>query len=591
MITLQFLVEWAVRSSILILGGALLLWALRVKAASIRLAAWTVMLCGSLAIPALTRALPGMPFAVMHATPAPMAPIAPHAQAVADQSVPPPAIAIEERRKPEPFDWPRAALAVYTLVAGGLLLRLGTGLVLSLRLRRASAATGRATEGIEIRESELLESPVALGLARPVILLPIDWRQWDTAKLDAVLAHERSHIGRFDQAVQALSAIHRALLWFSPLSWFLHQRLVRVAEEASDDAAIQWTCDRALYAKVLLDFIERGVRSASWQGVPMARYGRADRRIQRILDGDVLPQAVTRWSVAAILALGLPLAYLAAVARPMLAQAAAQESVPEAAQPVASPSEAPSADPAPAEPPAPAPSPRYLSGLGSVTATTVTVKSRVDGPLMSVSFKDGDLVQTGQLLATIDAEPYRLKLVQAEGRLAQIQAHLADKYREIKAAPKEERNSHMLGAIDLEGNVKIEQAKVDEARLQVNYCEIRSPINGVAGLRLVDPGNMVHAGDSPGLVVINQLQPIAVLFSISEDRLPQVLAQMKDGASATVEAWNRPFTARIATGRLTALDNQIDTTAGTVKLKAEFSNKDGALYPNQFVNVRLFLSK
>ena len=112
----------------------------------------------------------------------------------------------------------------------------------------------------------------------------------------------------------------------------------------------------------------------------------------------------------------------------------------------------------------------------------------------------------------------------------------------------------------------------------------------MAGLRLTDPGNMVHA-DSTGIVVINQLQPIAVLFSIPEDRLPQVLAHIKDGSAATVEAWNRPSTAKIATGRLTAIDNQIDTTTGAVKLKAEFPNKDGALFPNQFVNVRPFLSK
>ena len=135
-----------------------------------------------------------------------------------------------------------------------------------------------------------------------------------------MLAHERSHIRRHDPAVQLLSAIHRALLWHSPLSWFLHRRIVRAAEEASDDAALAVTRDRALYAEVILDFIQRGVRGAGWQGVPMARYGRADKRIDRILDGTVLSRGVTRWSVAAILALGLPLAYLAACARPQTAK-------------------------------------------------------------------------------------------------------------------------------------------------------------------------------------------------------------------------------------------------------------------------------
>ena len=129
---------------------------------------------------------------------------------------------------------------------------------MSLRLLRGSRATGQATEGIEIRESDRVASPVALGIVRPAIVLPADWRQWDGAKLDAVLAHERSHIRRHDPAVQLLSAIHRALLWHSPLSWFLHQRIVRVAEEASDDAAVAVTRDRAFYAEVLLEFMQRG---------------------------------------------------------------------------------------------------------------------------------------------------------------------------------------------------------------------------------------------------------------------------------------------------------------------------------------------
>jgi hypothetical protein len=186
---------------------------------------------------------------------------------------------------------------------------------MSLRLRCSSRATGHATEGIEIRESDYTASPVALGVVRPVIMLPGDWREWPAAKLNAVLAHERSHIRRRDPAVQLLSAIHRALLWHSPLSWFLHRRIVRVAEEASDDAAVAVTGDRASYAEVLLDFMQRGVRDAEWQGVAMARYGRPEERIHRILDGTALSGGVTRWTVAAILAVGSPLAYLAAAAQ------------------------------------------------------------------------------------------------------------------------------------------------------------------------------------------------------------------------------------------------------------------------------------
>jgi len=232
------------------------------------------------------------------------------------------------------FDWTIAAVLMYIAVAGALLLRLCAGLALSQRLLRSSRATGRATEGIQVRESDRVAAPVALGIARPVIVLPGDWRQWDGAKLDAVLAHERSHIRRNDPAVQLLSAIHRALMWHSPLSWFLHRRIVRVAEEVSDDAAMAVTRDRASYAEVLLEFMQRGVRGASAHGVAMARYGRLDERIHRILNGTALSGGVTRWSVAAILALGAPLAYVAAAAHPQSApqaRAAAMEPVAEMA--------------------------------------------------------------------------------------------------------------------------------------------------------------------------------------------------------------------------------------------------------------------
>jgi uncharacterized protein (TIGR03435 family) len=167
-----------------------------------------------------------------------------------------------------------------------------------------------------VRESDSVAAPVTLGIVRPEIVLPTDWRKWDATKLDAVLAHERSHILRRDPAVQLLSAIHRALLWHSPLSWFLHRRMLRTAEEASDDAAVFVTHDRALYAEVLLDFMQRGVRRASWIGVPMARYGNVEARIHRILDGTTLSRRVSRWSIAAIVVLGAPVAYVVSAAQP-----------------------------------------------------------------------------------------------------------------------------------------------------------------------------------------------------------------------------------------------------------------------------------
>lgn len=568
MTTVAFLAEWALRSSILILGGALLLWALRVKDSSVRLAAWTAMLLGSLAIPALT-ALPKIPLPVIRAAaPVTMSAPAPPTITFAPllEAAPQPAAA------PHKPDWARAVLAIYSLVAGALLLRLSVGFALSLRLRRRSRATSQQTEGIEIRESDFINAPVTLGIVRPSIVLPVDWREWDRAKLDAVMAHERSHIRRYDPAVQLLSAIHRALLWHSPLSWYLHQRLVRVAEEASDDAAVTSTNDRALYAEVLLDFLKRSGRRANWQAVPMARYGSPIERVHRVLDAKSLSRGVTRWNMAAILALALPLAYLVAAARPLASQPV----------PVSAPTEAAQVKPSQAVPVAkPNAGTTDLMGLGAVTAYTVTIKSRVDGQLMSVSFKEGDLVQAGQPLLSIDPRPYQFQLAQVEGQLAQEQAHFED-LKNDRVHPLSA--SHVL---ELEANMKAIQARVDEAKLQVTYTQITSPITGVAGLLHVDPGNIVHASDANGIVVINQLQPISVLFQLSEDKAPEVLARLEEAATVPVEAWSRDMKTKLATGRLAGADNQIDTATGTLKFKAVFENKDRALFPNQFVNVRL----
>lgn len=640
MTTIQFLAEWGLRSSILILSGAVLLWALRAKDPAIRLTAWTAMLFGSLAIPVLTAALPKVPLAMVRlatrpvgepvvvpdAAPAPIG-LVPRQDASSAKS---------GNRGIARFGWARGAVTIYGLTALALVLRVSLGLAIGLRLLRDSRATGRSTAGIEIRESDRVAAPVTLGIARPAIVLPVDWRQWAGAKLDAVVAHERSHIRRHDPAVQLLSAIHRALLWYSPLSWFLHRRIVRVAEEASDDAAVAASGDRALYAEVLLDFMQgpggSPVRGAGWLGVPMSRYGRPDARIHRILDGTALSRGVTRWSVAAILAMGSPLAYVVAAAGP---QDTPQSAPPRAASALAASVQAATEKPAafdalPARqsgqnsravsvgaPPSgrlmapqivaqsaaaatPEPVPVYLWGLGNVAAFyTVTVRPRVDGQLLSVSFKEGELVQAGQLLASIDPKPYELQLAQAEGQLVRDEAALKGGRAELDriknqvalgAIPKPQLDAQIATVAELEGSMRTDQAKVDLAKLQLTYAQIRAPITGVAGLRLVDPGNMVHASDATGILVITQLQPIAVLFTIPEDTLPQVRARLKEGASLPVEAWSRDNSVKIATGLLTAVDNQIDMATGTAKLKAVFDNKDDALFPNQFVNVRILMT-
>jgi len=242
---------------------------------------------------------------------------------------------------------------------------------------------------------------------------------------------------------------------------------------------------------------------------------------------------------------------------------------------------------------------RYLSAIGTVNAfNSVTVKTRVDGQIVKVSFKEGQTVQQGDELVEIDPRPYAAALLQSEGASAKDEATLKNAQITLErdrslfnqgviAAQDYDNQQALVG--QSEGAVKSDQANIEAAKVQVEYTRITAPITGRIGLRLVDVGNIVHAADTTGLAVITQLQPIAVDFSIPEDDLQQVIQDMRKAQELPVYAYDRDLKARLATGSLETFDSQIDQTTGTIKLKAIFPNTDYSLFPNQFVNVRLLV--
>lgn len=240
-----------------------------------------------------------------------------------------------------------------------------------------------------------------------------------------------------------------------------------------------------------------------------------------------------------------------------------------------------------------------LPALGTVTAyNTVTVRSRVDGELVQVNFKEGQHVKAGDVLAQVDPRPFNVQLQQALGTQQQNQAQLENARRDLAryqalfkqdSIAKQQVDTQAALVRQFEGTLKTDQANVDNARLQLTFARITAPIDGRLGLRQVDPGNLVSSGDTTGLVVITQTQPIAVIFTLPETQLPEVRDQLRQGRTLRVDAWDRANTKRLATGVLETLDNQIDVSTGTVKLKARFDNADDALFPNQFVNIQLLV--
>jgi multidrug efflux system membrane fusion protein len=241
----------------------------------------------------------------------------------------------------------------------------------------------------------------------------------------------------------------------------------------------------------------------------------------------------------------------------------------------------------------------YVDALGTVTPeATVTIFSQITGRVMSVHYHEGQLVAKGQALVDIDPRPYQANLTQAEGQLQRDQAVLAEARIDLaryqaalarNAIAKQQVDDQEQAVQQDEGTVKADQGTVAYDQVELAYCHIVAPISGRVGLRLVDPGNTVFSGSSSTLVVITQLQPITVVFNVSEDDLPQVQEQLKGNRKLEVDAYDRADDHQIATGALTSLDNEVDTTTGTVKFRAEFANKDLSLFPNQFVNARLLV--
>jgi len=426
---------------------------------------------------------------------------------------------------------------------------------------RVTALVRRAPSGkierADVRMTQAL-GPAVFGLVRPAILWPAWLEQAPAAVRAAVVAHEREHISARDPALLGVGLLLVALAPWNPVLWWQLQRMRFAIEADCDQRVLHAAGDPHAYAQVLLRIAEQRItpRLALLMSAPTW----LERRIRILLPapgrlGITAAACVPFGLVALLAAAQIPAPSLRLPELRKLAAASVQPGA-DSAHAIAA-----SAPTAPAKPQ----TSDYVFGLGLVTATTVNVAARVDGQLASVASLEGKPVKVGQLLASIESPQLQAQLDRAKNQLSEDR-----KVHPGEAAP-----------------IPADEAAVAEAKRLLAHTEVRAPISGVAGLRKVDPGNFVHAGDT--LFVITQLHPIAVVFSIKQEDLPRVQTLIRGGPTPVVEARNTAGVL-LATGRLTAIDNAFDPDTGTIKLKALFDNGDGALFPNQFVNIRLPIS-